>query len=79
MARLPLLNIRLDPDDKARWTAAAQKDGRTLAGMIKRAVELYMAQILSQEKKSAPVTDRGLEGKGLESAGSPLRTSESSR
>lgn len=42
MARLPLLNIRLDPDDKERWTSAAQKDGRTLAGLIKIAVETYI-------------------------------------
>lgn len=42
MARLPLLNIRIHDDDKARWTAAAQKDGRSLAGLIKQAVELYI-------------------------------------
>lgn len=53
MARLPLLNIRIRPDDKARWTLAAQKDGRTLAGAIKHAMELYVAQILSG-KKAAP-------------------------
>lgn len=42
MARLPLLNIRLDPTTKYRWTLAAQKDGRTLAGLIKHAVEYYI-------------------------------------
>lgn len=42
MARLPLLNIRIHPDDKERWTTAAQKDGRTLAGLIKQAVEYYI-------------------------------------
>lgn len=42
---LPLFNIRLSNKDKARWTLAAEQDGRTVSGLVKLAVETYIANL----------------------------------
>lgn len=41
-SRLPLFSIRLPPATKSRWREAAERDGRTLAGYIKHAVEQFL-------------------------------------
>jgi uncharacterized protein (DUF1778 family) len=44
--------LRLTPDEQARWQGAAEADGRSLASLVRRAVELYLtAQSTEPVKK----------------------------
>lgn len=46
MARVPLLNFRVDDDTKARWQAAADHAGVTLSEYVRDAVEFVIAENL---------------------------------
>lgn len=43
-ARDQLVNIRIDADERARWTAFAKARGLTLAGLLRVSVESTMIQ-----------------------------------
>jgi len=50
-SRLPHFSLRLPASTKSRWQEAAEQEGRTLAGYIKHAVELYTLAITRAQQQ----------------------------
>lgn len=47
------MTVRIDDDERERWTAFAQSKGMSLAGLLRQAVEVVM----EQEAVFAPLRD----------------------
>lgn len=57
MARAPLFGIRLDTETRARWQAAADDAGYSLAEFIKAAVEAQIANVAVTTRRPVPIKE----------------------